>query len=182
MSGSLTVAFIEEKIRDLKNALFFSVSDAVLKIPTSVINVLEMDELAQLWFVIPKPTQSIHAFDKSFLAKLDFFRKGRDYFLKINGRAFIVSDPEEINREEWMGDCTREQVRKNELVLVRVRILHAEYVERDPDKTLLGQVKSKLHHWFRVTQEEGRIYSQKTLVRTMFSYPDSFSSLSGNRN
>ena len=31
MSGYLPIAFIEEKVRDLENALFFSMSDAVLE-------------------------------------------------------------------------------------------------------------------------------------------------------
>ena len=53
-----------------------------LKIPACVVKVLETDELGQLWFMIPKPPQSIHAFDKTFPVELDFFRKGRDYYLK----------------------------------------------------------------------------------------------------
>jgi hypothetical protein len=55
MFGYLPITFIEAKIKELENALFFSMSDAVLKIPTCVVKVLQTDELGQIWFVIPKP-------------------------------------------------------------------------------------------------------------------------------
>ena len=66
MFGYLPVSFIQDKVKDLENALFFSMSDAVLKIPSCLVKVLEADELGQLWFIIPKPSQFIHAFDQKF--------------------------------------------------------------------------------------------------------------------
>src|ERR1700676_2576895 len=113
MSGYLPLPFIEEKIKDLGNALFFSLSEAVLKIPVCVITVLKTDEFGQLWFSIPKPTQSVYAFDKTFQAKLDFFRKDRDYYLKIHGTAFLVNDPEEINMIECLSESIKQQARRN---------------------------------------------------------------------
>jgi general stress protein 26 len=173
MSGYLSIAFIEEKVRELENALFFSMSDAVLKIPTCVVKVLETDELGQIWFMIPKPTQHIHAFDKIFPVELDFFRKGRDYFLKIFGKAFLVNDPEEINRAECLNETIKEQVRQNEIVLVRVQISRAEYTEKSPDitstKNLLHQVKNKLYRWFQLSQQEGQGLSHK--VPVLIKYP-----------
>jgi hypothetical protein len=56
-------------------------SDAVLKIPTCVIKCLELMNWSR--FVVPKPSQLIHAFDKIFPVKLDFFRKGRSFYLKV---------------------------------------------------------------------------------------------------
>ena len=157
MSGYLPVTFIEEKVKDLENALFFSMSDAVLKIPTCVIKILETDELGQLWFIIPKPSQHLHAFDKTFPVKLDFFRKGKEYYLQILGKAFLVNDPEEINSIDCLNEHIKQQARKNETVLVKVQISGASYVEKAPVKAsakdLIGQVKSKFYRLFQASHQ-----------------------------
>jgi Pyridoxamine 5'-phosphate oxidase like len=156
MSGYLPLPFIEEKIKDLEYALFFSMSEAVLKIPACVVKVLETDQIGQLWFVIPRPSQFIHAFDKTFPVKLDFFRKGRDYYLKILGKAFLVNDPEEVNTIECLNESIKQQARKNAMVIVKVKISHAEYVEKAPvkpsAKSLIAEVKNRVYSWFRQSQ------------------------------
>ena len=156
MSGYLPLTFVKEKVRDLENALFFSLSDAVLKIPSCVIKVLQTDDLGQLWFVVPKPAQLIHAFDKTFPVKLDFFRKGRDFYLKILGKAFLVNDPEEINGAECLSENIKQQAQHSDTVLIKVQMSHAEYIEKTPVKTptLLNQVKSKFYKWFHHTQHD----------------------------
>jgi hypothetical protein len=165
MSGYLPLPFIEEKIKDLENALFFSLSDSVLKIPACVIKVLKTDEVGQLWFAIPKPTQSIYAFDKTFQAKLDFFRKGRDYYLKIYGTAFLVNDPEEINMIECLDENIKQQARRNTTLLVKVKITYAEYIEKAPvnptTKNLIKQVRNRVYSWFKQAQPTGRPNYQK---------------------
>src|SRR6478735_2118336 len=130
MFGYLPIAFVEKKVRDLESALFFSMSDAVLKFPSCVVKLLEADELGQLWFLIPKPSQLIQAFDKTFPVKLDFSRKGREYYMKINGTAFLVQDPEEINHVECLNEQIRKQAFVGEAMLVKVKMLHAEYTEK----------------------------------------------------
>jgi hypothetical protein len=153
MSGPLPISFIEEKVKDLGNALFISMSDAVLKIPTCVVKLLETDALGQLWFVIPKPSQYIHAFDKNFPVKLDFFRKGCDFYLKILGHATLVNDPEEINTIECLYDDVKEKARQSETILVRVKVSSASYTEKHLEKTTRGnfvhQVKNNIYRWFQ---------------------------------
>jgi hypothetical protein len=173
MSGYLPLRFIKEKIMDLENALFFSMSEAVLKIPTCVIKVLQTDELGQVWFVIPRPSQFLHAFDKTFPVKMDFFRKGRDYYLKIFGKAFLVSDPEEINGLDCLCENTRQQAMRNETVLIKVQMSHAEYVEKAPvkpsPKAILSQVKNKIHSWFKSSHPDAGLQDQK--ISAEIKYP-----------
>jgi hypothetical protein len=173
MSAYLPISFIEEKIKDLENALFFSMSDAILKIPTCVVKILETDDLGQLWFQISKPAQSIHAFDRIFPVELDFFRKGRDYYLKIFGKAFLVNDPEEINAAECLNESIKQKVRNNDALLVRVQISQAEYSEKGPEiksaKNLLHQFKNRLYSWFQLSHQEGQLNSQKIPVQ--YKYP-----------
>ncbi|MEO6961357.1 MAG: pyridoxamine 5'-phosphate oxidase family protein [Puia sp.] len=154
MNGYLPLSFVEEKVRDLENALFFSTSDAVLKMPTRVVRVLRIDKLGHLWFVVPRPTQFIHAFEKEFPAKMDFFRKGKDYYLKVLGNAFIVSDPEDINWVEELSDNIKQSARKNELVILKVKITHVDYAEKHRPKTtvkmLMSQVSGLFFQWFQL--------------------------------
>ena len=176
MSGYLPIQFIEEKVRDLENALFFSMSDAVLKIPACVVKVLETDELGQLWFMIPKPPQSIHAFDKIFPVELDFFRKGRDYYLKVFGKAFLVSDPEEINSAECLVEPVKQQARDGETILIKVQTTHAAYSEKTNEKAsakkLINQVKNRIYQWFQLAHPET---TQRVPVQITYSSISSFS-------
>ena len=178
MLGHHSISFIEEKVRDLENALFFSMSDSVLKIPASVVKVLQTDELGQLWFVIPKPPQFIHAFDHVFPVKLDFFRKGRDYYLKILGKAFVVNDPEEINATDCLNEHVKQEVRKNNIVLVKVQVSRADYSEKRPEitsaKTLLHQVKNKLYNWFQLSHPNDPAFSLKNPVQSKYPPITSF--------
>ena len=158
MSGYLPLKFVQDKIKDLENAIFFSMNEAVLKIPTCVVKILDTDMLGQLWFVIPRPSQFIHAFDKTFPVKLDFSRKGREFFLKINGTAFLVQDPEEINHVECLSEQTKKQAFVGEAMLVKVKMLHAEYTEKAHGGkhtwSLLNQVKQRIYQWFHVAGME----------------------------
>jgi hypothetical protein len=163
MSGYLPLTFIEKKLMDLENALFFSMSESILKLPTCVVKILEADELGQLWFLIPRPSQMIYAFEESFPVKLDFFRKGSDFYVKIQGKAFLINDPEEINSVECLDEITRQKVRQNEIFLTKVHISHAEYVENAPSQTstkvMFNQLKNKIYHWFQSSKvDEGTGY------------------------
>jgi hypothetical protein len=178
MSGYLSLPFIEEKIRDLEYALFFSMSDAVLKTPTCVVKVLQTDQIGQLWFVIQQPSQFIHAIDKTFPVKLDFFRKGRNYYLKIQGIAYLVTDPEEINTVDCLGENIKEEARKNAMVIVRVKISHADYVEKAPVKSsardVVKLVRNRVYNWFRQTQPFGEVGYQKIPAEVTYPSLSSF--------
>jgi general stress protein 26 len=179
MFGYLPLTVIEEKVRDLENALFFSLSDSVLKIPTCVVKLLEADEVGQLWFVIPKPSQFIHAFDRSFPVELDFFRKGRDYYLKIFGKAILVNDPEEINSIECLKEEVKQQAMENESIIIRVKMSHVDYVEKESarisTKTILHLVKNKIYRWFQFSHPGGEQNLPKIPVRVRYPSYHSFS-------
>jgi general stress protein 26 len=171
----LPLSFIQHKIEELRNALFFSASESLLKIPTHIVNVLKVDELGQIWFAIPKPAQHIHEFDNSFAAKLDFFKKGKDFYLKILGKAFIVNDPEEINTIIYINDEIKDQARKNEIVLMKVKITHADYAEKKPAQapanSILTNARLLLYKWFAHSQKNEHSLSvfKKVPVRGIMS-------------
>ena len=87
---------VYDKIKNLGSAIFFNLSDAVLKLPTSIVSIVHVDEFGYLWFFIQKPPQHINEFEKEFPVKLDFFRKGMSYSLQALGKGNIITDPEEV--------------------------------------------------------------------------------------
>jgi hypothetical protein len=118
--------FLQEKIQDLKNALFFPQNTSLLRITTTIVSVLKVDEFGQMWFFVARPQQAITEFDREFPVRLEFFRKGRDFFLHVAGKAFIVTDPEEIIG--LVHDEIRE-LASSKRVLIRVQMSKADYFE-----------------------------------------------------
>jgi hypothetical protein len=76
--------FLREKIKNLGSAIFFNQSDAVLKLPTSIVRIINVDEYGYIWFFMQKPPQQLNEFEKEFPVKLDFFRKGLALFAPGN--------------------------------------------------------------------------------------------------
>jgi general stress protein 26 len=121
--------FFREKIQELRSALFFNTSNAVLKLPPCIISTLKVDEAGQVWFFVNRPGQYLHEFDKEFPAKLNFFRKGKRFFLNLVGKAFIISDPEELNEIISVSEDDKQKAMAN-MVLIKFKIINAQYEER----------------------------------------------------
>jgi hypothetical protein len=151
MSSYLPLSFIHSRIEDLQQALFFPLSDAPLRIPTCVVNLIKVDDLGQIWFAIPPPVKYIQTLETAFAAKLDFFRKGKDFYLKILGKAFIVHDPEEIGSIESLDETIKNKACLNEIVLIKVRVTHANYFRKAPEvpskPSILKNIRSLLYKW-----------------------------------
>jgi hypothetical protein len=124
-----SLTFVREKIRNIGSALFYSDQDSVLKFPTSIITALKVDEVGQVWFYLNRPSQFIHQFDTQFPARLDFFRKGKNYFLSILGKAFIVTDPEEISLLLSL-DTEMDKMAMEKMILLKLKIQRIGYFER----------------------------------------------------
>jgi len=143
--------FLREKIQDLRSALFFSQNTSLLRMPTTIVSIVKVDDLGQVWFFVPRPSQALHEFDKEFPVKLEFFRKGRQFFLHITGKAFIINDPEEVN------SLVHEDLRENttdHLVLIKVKMGRVDYFEsrpRDPAKWW-QELRKDLYSWLSNTR------------------------------
>ena len=146
MLNHTDLPFLQEKIQDLKSALFFSQHSSLLRMPTSIVSIVKVDDLGQVWFFVPRPSQALHEFDREFPVRLEFFRKGRRFFLHITGKAFIVNDPEEINNlvhEDLRGATT------DHLVLIRVKMGKVDYFESQPRESAKWWqgLRKDLHAW-----------------------------------
>ena len=151
MQANQQLCFLKEKIQEIRSALFFNLSEAVLKLPTSIVETLKVDDFGFVWFYIQKPKQDLREFDKEFPVRMDYFRKGKNCFLQVESKAWMVSDPEEINSL----DVSEEEKKKmNEMVLVKVKIQKAEYhetgnVQRATKSSWWQSAVSNIYTWFR---------------------------------
>jgi hypothetical protein len=148
MTKYLQLATLKEKITELQTALFYDLSNSVLKLPVCVINVLSVDDFGQIWFAIPFHFYHRKEFDREFLGDLHFFNKQKEFYLNIGGKAFLVHDPEELNHIESIPDELKKNVLAKELMLIKVKIRTADYFARKNQpakkdyKHLLNQIYS----------------------------------------
>lgn len=128
MATHQQLSFLQHKIQEIGSAIFFNLSDNVLKLPTSVVSTLKVDDFGLIWFFVQKPRQNITEFEADFPVRLDFFKKGTNSFLQVTGKGWVVTDPEEKNALDIMPEEAR-QLAMKDLVLVKVKMLKAEYYE-----------------------------------------------------
>lgn len=137
------IHFLMEKISDIRSALFFSQNNDIIKMPTSIITVLRVDDEGHIWFFVNRPQQYLDAFEKEFPARLDFFRKGKSYFLQVSGKAYIVNDQEIINELAGAAPNVQEGA-LHELLLMKVKMYNAEYFDNSTEE--------KSYWWQNFTQ------------------------------
>jgi len=128
MASHQQLTFLQEKIREIGSALFFNLSESVLKLPTTIVTTLKVDDFGFVWFFVQKPMQNLKEFEKEFPVRLDFFRKGSGCYLQVNGKGWVVADPEEMNSFVTLPEVAR-GVAMDEMVLVKVKIMRADYYE-----------------------------------------------------
>lgn len=141
------IPFLRQKIQELQRALFISENTSLLRMATTIVSIFKVDELGQIWFFVPRPTQALHEFDREFPARLEFFKKGTPFFMHITGKAYIVSDPEEVN--SLLFEDMKQQVAAG-MVLIKVKMSRADYFERTLGTQHTGwwrDLRTHLHAW-----------------------------------
>ncbi|HWB94873.1 MAG TPA: hypothetical protein VG605_23625 [Puia sp.] len=139
---------LKSKIMELQSALFFNESTSIVKLPTHVISDVELDSQGQVWFVIPKPAMHIDAYEKEIPAKLDFFKKGRDFFVKIRGIAYLQTDLQEAKAMVSAG--MYERMSDEQVIAVKVAVVESSLVDNTPKpaQNWLQASRSQLSSWF----------------------------------
>ena len=141
---------LKSRIMELQSALFFTESSSIVKLPTHVISDVELDNEGQIWFVIPMPAMNLEAYDKEIPTKLDFFKKGKDFFVKVRGIAFLQTDLKEANANSGLSAEMKERMNDTDLILVKVKVLDTEMVDNTPkpSQNWLQASRSQLSSWF----------------------------------
>jgi len=149
VSQALQTETLIGRILELQSALFFTESSSLVKLPTHVIPEVEVDEEHNIWFVIARPAQHIDAFEKEIPAKLDFFRKGKDFFVKVRGTAQLVDDLKVIENKKLSGQM-QERIKDGQAIAVRLKIKEADLVDNTPklSQGWLQSGRTQLSSWF----------------------------------
>ncbi|HEV3325194.1 MAG TPA: hypothetical protein VG052_06295 [Puia sp.] len=141
---------LKSKITELQTALFYTESLSPVKLPTHVITDVEVDNEGRIWFAVPRPTMHIDAFEKEVLAKLDFFKKGKDFFVKVKGVATLLTDAVTINSYEAVSAGMREKMSDEKSIGIMVKIEDTQFVDNTPkpSQNWLQSSRSHLSSWF----------------------------------
>jgi general stress protein 26 len=169
MLNNTDLQFLQEKIQDLRSALFFSQNTSLLRMATTIVTILKVDDWGQMWFFVPRPMQTLNEFDREFPVRLEFFRKGKRFFLHVSGKAFIVTDPEEIN--SLVYEDIREQA-AGHMVLIKVKMTAAEYFESSIPSRRIGwwrEAVIQLQSWLFNTRPGYRPYRLADTSMSMLS-------------
>ncbi|MBB1286187.1 pyridoxamine 5'-phosphate oxidase family protein [Flavisolibacter sp. BT320] len=128
MDANHQLSFLQHRIEEIGSAIFYNLSESVLKLPTSIVTTLKVDEFGFVWFMIQKPKQNLSEFEKEFPVKLDYYRKGSGCFLQVTGQGFMVTDPEEMNNLFDLSEDLKQSV-NDKMTLVKVKIQKADYYQ-----------------------------------------------------
>ena len=119
------LAFLQEKIKDIKIALFKSEMNSELQLPNNIIETLKVEEEGYVWFFTSCAGDYAKSIDKSFYAYLDYYKKGTDCRIQLSGRATIVED----DNGDFLTISNYSKSTASRLVLVKMKIMQAEYFE-----------------------------------------------------
>ncbi len=133
MANGKILHFIAEKIEEINMAIFYCHSNSPLKINNTIIHTYKVDDNGCICFFINRPSQLISQFDQEFPVGLNYFKKGKNYFMNIFGKARIINDPEEL---AYQTDLSQEELNSalTTQLLIRVKILKVDFYDNDYEK------------------------------------------------
>ncbi len=152
MDNEKLINFIAGKIKDIQYAIFYCHSNHSLQINNTIINSSKVDDRGRIVFFINRPTQSLSQAEQEFPVGLNYFQKGKNYFMNILGSGKIISDPKEIANETALQNNEVEGILCSK-VLVVVTISKVDFYDTDFERKNLflkkmWSVFSKLFDWF----------------------------------
>lgn len=118
-------SFITEKIKQIQFALFRSEINSELLLPNNIIQVLKADESGNIWFFTSCTGKQARSINRTFYSYLDFYKKGADCRLRVNGTATIIEDEDDA----FISISNYSKSVAGSLVLVKMKIMQAEYFE-----------------------------------------------------
>lgn len=147
-ANSEDLLFLKQKIEDIKIALFKAETDSILRLPNNIISTLKADENGYIWFFTSCTGPYVQYLDKELYVSLDYYKKENNCRLIINGKAYIEIDNTEFSKEASY----------DKMVLLKVKILKAEYSENKTLSTLSLKEKIKTAINYIMAVDTHRMY------------------------
>lgn len=157
MSKEIPVQFIREKIQELQTALVFPETNALAKVPNYVISAAQTDDTGNIWFIIRRPAVYMEQDEWQFPCRMDFFKKGLNYHMKVYGHACIISNFNEVSCP-GMPAGLQQRMEEQQEVAVKVAISYADYFELPPLQSDNTVPDNSLHfsHWLNKILSPGQ--------------------------
>jgi hypothetical protein len=92
MTTDTNLQFIRGKIYQIRSAIMYSMSNEVIKLPNNIVKAVKVDNEGQLWFVCKHPGWQVDQCERTFPARLHFYKKGIFFHVEVSGKATIVND------------------------------------------------------------------------------------------
>ena len=127
MQDQNNLVFLREKIKQIKIALFKPEKNDMLQLPNNIISTLKVDDEGNVWFFTSQKGNYAQQ-PETFFAYLEYYQKGGDGRLRINGKASIVTDHDEVDfavKPSVPGMY-------GQILLLKVKIMQAEYIVSKP--------------------------------------------------
>lgn len=135
--------FLENKIQQIKMAMFRAEIDSELQLPNNIISTIKTDSDGNIWFFTSCNGEYAKNIDKHFFAFLEYYQKGQDCRLQLSGKASIVEGDSET---ETSSAIETNSPINGSIVLIKFKILHAEYFENKSSVNI--SMKDKVKTFF----------------------------------
>jgi hypothetical protein len=147
------LAFLKDKISEIKIALFKSDINSELTMPNNIVQTLRFEEDGTLWFFTTCKGNYARFIDKSFYAHLSYYKKDTGCRLELGGKAKIVD-----NSYEGLISSGETDKEGYTSVLVEMKIMQAEYFENKvPAYSWTDRIRTAINSLF--LQPSHRIYN-----------------------
>lgn len=146
------LAFLREKIKDIRVALFKSEINSELSLPNNVIETIHTDEEGNVYFFTSCNGNHAGQITLPFYAYLDYHKKGSDIRLRVSGKASIVREDGDIAAPE----SEERGISSRSIVLVKMKIMQAEYFGESVQQniTWTQKFKATFNHFFFPSSEQ----------------------------
>jgi hypothetical protein len=140
MNTRLPGKLLQKKLMELNSALFFAEGEALIKLPNHLVTEMDIKETGEIIFLIPRPAQDINAFEKEFPVRLDFFKKGKPFRLKVQGKGALITDATEVERRCYDAKQLMRKAGDESFIMIRVTVQYIDYTGNISD-SLPGRIK-----------------------------------------
>ena len=122
------ILFLNQRIYEIGSALFYCMNTTVARIPATIVNVLKVDESGDLYTLIQRPEYKLTEDEMHFPALLKFYKKGKPFFMEVQGYATLLNDNGLLNQLMHWND-NGNAVKKDNIIIIKLRMENIMYYE-----------------------------------------------------
>ncbi|HEY8398458.1 MAG TPA: hypothetical protein VIK80_10980 [Flavihumibacter sp.] len=86
---------LAELMNSFQYGLFMNFSNQEFKLPNGIARMIDTDNKGNCWLLFHSNRQDASVYEKEFPAKIRLYEKGKEYYVEANGKATILTQPEE---------------------------------------------------------------------------------------